>query len=110
MLTRREVIVMLGAVATAAPVFAARSDETLKGELVCAKCYLKKADAKECQDVLLVKNAKGDTIEYYVTKNKVATESGEACTDAVPATVIGSVSEKDNRKWITPTRIEKVAK
>ena len=51
--------------------------ETLKGELVCAKCYLKKADAKECQDVLLVKNAKGETTEYYVTKNKVSLESGE---------------------------------
>lgn len=96
---------MLGAIALVAPVFAA--DETLKGELVCAKCYLNKPDAKECQDVLLVTSAKGETIEYYVTKNDVSKESGEACTDKVPATVIGSVSEKDGRKWITASKITK---
>ena len=108
MLTRREVMTLVGAMVVAGPVVAARrSDETLKGELVCAKCYLKKADAKECQDVLLVKNAKGETTEYYVTKNKVSQESGEACTDAIPATIVGAVSEKDHRKWITASRIDK---
>ena len=30
------------------------AEQTLEGTLVCAKCYLKKADAHECQDVLLV--------------------------------------------------------
>jgi hypothetical protein len=110
MLTRREVMTMMAALAAAVPALAARSDETLKGEMVCAKCFLNKADAKECQDVLLVKNAKGDTVEYYVTKNKVAEQSGEACTDKVPATVVGSVTQKGDRLWITPTKIEKTAK
>lgn len=96
---------MLGTVALAVPVLAA--DETLKGEMVCAKCYLKKADAKECQDVLLVKNTSGETIEYYVTKNKVSQESGEACTQKIPATIIGAVSEKDGRKWVTASKITK---
>ena len=104
-MTRRELVAMLGAIALGAPVFAA--DETLKGELVCAKCYLKKADAKECQDVLLVTNAKGETVEYYVARNAVSQESGEACTDKVPASVIGSVSEKDGRKWVTASKITK---
>ena len=110
MLTRREVMAMMAAMAAAVPVLSARTDETLKGEMVCAKCFLNKADAKECQDVLLVKDAKGETVEYYVTKNKVAQESGEACTDKVPATVVGSVTKKDDRFWITPTKIEKTAK
>jgi uncharacterized protein DUF6370 len=96
---------MLSAVAFVAPVFAA--DETLKGELVCAKCYLNKEDAKECQDVLLVKGTKGETIEYYVTKNEVAQESGETCTGKIPATIIGTVSEKDGRKWVTASKITK---
>jgi hypothetical protein len=47
------------------------------------------------------------TIEYYVTKNKVSQDSGEACTNAVPATIVGAVSEKDGRKWITASRITK---
>ena len=75
--------------------------------MVCAKCYLNKPDAKECQDVLLVKDAKGATIEYYITKNKVAQESGEACTQMIPAVVVGTVSEKDGRKWLTASKITK---
>ena len=47
------------------------------------------------------------TTEYYVTKNKVSQDSGEACTDAVPATVVGTVSEKDGHKWITASKITK---
>ena len=104
-LSRREAIAMFAALAAAVPAFAA--EETLKGEMVCAKCYLNKPDAKECQDVLLVKNAGGQTVEYYVTKNKVSQESGEACTQAIPATIVGSVSEKDGRKWITASKITK---
>ena len=77
----------------AARAFAA-DELTLKGELVCAKCGLNKPDAKECQDVLLVKDAKGKTTEYDMTKNKVSQESGEACTQTIPATIVGTVSEK----------------
>ena len=97
---------MLGTVALAVPAFAA-DEKTLKGELVCAKCYLNKADAKECQDVLLVKNASGETVEFYVTKNQVSQESGEACTEKIPATIVGTVAEKDGRKWVTASKITK---
>jgi hypothetical protein len=105
MITRRELIAAMGAMVVAVPVFAA--DDTFKGELVCAKCFLNKPDAKECQDVLLVKDAKGAATEYYITKNKVSQESGEACTQAIPAVVIGSVSETDGRKWLTASKITK---
>ena len=112
MMTRREAMATIGAavVAARASAFAqsASADEkTLKGEIVCARCYLNKPDAKECQDVLLVKDDKGTTVEYYVTKNKVSQDAGEACTNAVPATIVGTVSEKDGRKWITATTITK---
>ena len=105
MMTRREAIATLGAVVVATRAWA--SDETtLKGDMVCARCYLNKPDAKECQDVLLVKE-KDATVEYYVTKNKVSQDSGEACTEKVPATIVGTVSEKDGRKWITASKITK---
>jgi hypothetical protein len=83
------------------------AEETFSGTIVCAKCHLKKADAEDCQDVLLVKDAKGETTEYYIEKNKVAEESGDACTLEVKAKVTGTVSEKDGRKWIAPSKIEK---
>ena len=91
--------------AIAVPTFAA--EKTLDGTLVCAQCHLKKADAHECQDVLVVTDAKGAKTEYYVTKNEVAAKAGEACTAEIKATVTGTVSEKDGKKWITATRIDR---
>jgi hypothetical protein len=85
----------------------ARAEETFKGTLVCAQCGLKKADAHECQDVLLVTDANGGTAEYYITKNDVAEKAGEACTLKIPATVTGTVSQKDGKTWLTPSKIEK---
>src|SRR5687768_445509 len=88
-------------------VAAEAADEVLKGTLVCAQCELKKPDAHECQDVLLVKDDKGATTEYYITKNEVAQKSGEACTLKIPATVTGSVEKgKDGKTWLTPSKIE----
>jgi hypothetical protein len=91
--------------AVAMPAIAA--EKTLDGTLVCAKCHLKKADAAECQDVLIVAGDDGQKTEYYVTKNAVAQASGEACTLEIKATVTGDVSEKDGRLWITPSKIVK---
>jgi hypothetical protein len=86
---------------------AAVADETFKGTLVCAQCELKKPDAHECQDVLLVDDGKGGTAEYYITKNEVAEKAGEACTLKIPATVTGTVAQKDGKTWLTPSKIEK---
>jgi hypothetical protein len=82
------------------------TNESYKGHLVCAKCGLKKPDAQECQDVLVVENG-GTTTEYYITKNEVAEKAGEACTQKVPATVTGTVAQKDGKTWLTPSKIEK---
>jgi hypothetical protein len=54
---------------------------TVSGKITCAKCTLKKADAKSCQDVLVVAGEKG-------------------------ATVTGTVTEKDGKKWLTPSKME----
>ena len=107
---KRRLVILSAALLTvslAATPLVAFADEALSGTLVCAKCALQKADAHECQDVLIVADAKGVKTEYYVTKNEVAEKSGEACTLEIKATVTGTVSEKDGRKWITPSKIEK---
>jgi hypothetical protein len=86
-------------------VTAAADEATLTGNVMCAKCTLKKADAKKCQDVLVVKD--GDTTtEYYVTKNDVSEKFGHKCSGQKPATVTGTVEEKDGKKWITATKME----
>ena len=106
MKTMIRVVVAVALVAfVAAPAIAA--DEVLTGSLLCAKCSLKKADAHECQDILVVTDPKGAKTEYYVTKNEVAEKAGEACTQEVKATVTGSVSQKDGKTWLTPSKIEK---
>lgn len=86
---------------------AAETETTLSGMLACAKCTLKKADATKCQDVLVVKDDKGVTTEYYVAKNATADEAGHQCSKEAKATVTGAVSEKDGKKWITASKIEK---
>jgi|MudIll2142460700_1097286.scaffolds.fasta_scaffold386324_2 hypothetical protein len=97
------------AVAFGLTVMAQAADEaksvTLKGEVMCAKCTLKKADATECQDVLVVSegDAKG---EYYVVKNDVAEKFGHVCSSKKAAKVTGTVAEKDGKKWITASAME----
>lgn len=83
----------------------AADEVTLTGSVVCAKCTLKKADAKECQNVLVVKDGdKAD--EYYIAKNTVSTKFGHVCKGEKPATVTGTVAEKDGKKWLTATKME----
>jgi hypothetical protein len=86
---------------------AVAADDVFAGTLLCAKCSLQKADAHDCQDVLIVTAANGEKTEYYITKNDVAEKAGEACTQEIKATVTGSVSEQDGKTWLTPSRIEK---
>jgi hypothetical protein len=84
----------------------AADEVTLKGTIVCAKCTLKKPDAKECQNVLLVPGSDGKDVEYYLAKSKAADSVGEVCTGKKVATVTGTVSEKDGRKWVTASKVE----
>lgn len=95
------VVFALGLVGTVAA-----EEMTLNGTIMCAKCALKKADADKCQDVLVVTSGDQKT-EYYLTKNEAATAAGHQCKTEMKATVTGEVTEKDGKKWITATKIEK---
>jgi hypothetical protein len=96
------VLLVVGLVGSAV----AAEPTTLTGSVMCAKCSLKKADAKECQDVLVVKDAKGATTEFYLVKNDVEKKFGHVCTGEKPATVTGMVTEKDGKKWLDATKME----
>ena len=83
----------------------AAAETTVKGTLSCAKCQLKKAD--KCQDVVTVTDAQGASTEYWVVKNEAAEKAGHQCSKTAPVTVTGEVSEKDGKKWIAASKIEK---
>jgi hypothetical protein len=87
-------------------VTAAAAEETISGKLMCAKCTLKKADATQCQDVLVAQDSAGKATEYYVEKNDVAKAYGHTCKGEKPAVVTGTVSEKDGKKWIAASKME----
>jgi len=89
-----------------AAMLVAADEVTLEGKIACAKCTLKKADANECQNVLLVKEGDGKTAEYYIVVNEAAEKFGEVCTNTTEAKVTGTVSEKEGRKWITASKVE----
>jgi hypothetical protein len=94
------------AVAASLAVPAVAGTETVNGKIMCAKCALKKADADKCQDMLVAKDAAGKVTEYYIEKNDVAKAYGHTCQGEKPAVVTGTVSEKDGKKWISPTKME----
>ena len=102
---------IIGACLVAALVFAgvsaAAEDVTLHGTLRCAKCVLKKADAKECQDILVTTDDVGNETEYYIAANEVSKKFGHTCAREAAAMLTGEVTEKDGRNWIAPSRIEK---
>ena len=81
----------------------AGDETTITGNIMCAKCTLKKADAKECQDVLVVK-AGDKTSEYYVEKNDVSKAFGHVCGGEKPAVVTGTVTRRTARSGSRPPR------
>lgn len=83
----------------------AEKEVTVTGKILCAKCTLKKADAKGCQDVLVADEG-GKTVEYYLTKNEVAEKFGHVCQGEKAVTATGTVAEKDGKTWLTATKME----
>ncbi len=79
---------------------------TLEGKLVCGKCTL--GETKACSNVLKV-TKNGKTVNYYLN-DKGAKESYHKpiCPPKSEAevAVTGTVTEKEGKKWITPTKVE----
>jgi hypothetical protein len=81
-----------------------KKEKTLKGTLVCGKCTL--GETKKCCNVLQVKED-DKTVNYFL-KDKGAKEAyhKDICPEGAKkdATVKGVISEKDEKKFITPSK------
>ena len=83
-----------------------KKEVKLTGALVCGKCTLK--TTPKCSNVLQVKE--GDKLVNYFLDDKGNAESyheGVCGGDKVEGvTVSGTVTEKDGKKWVKPTKVE----
>lgn len=79
-------------------------DVTLKGTILCAKCAL--GEAKKCTTAIQVKE--GDETVTYLFLDKGSKEKyhEDVCGgDKKEGTVMGKVSKKDGKNYITPTKV-----
>ena len=77
--------------------------ETIKGEVCCAKCELKKQDT--CGAVVIVKDGDKEEVYYFDTESQEKFGK-ECCKEKKMAKVTGTTSEKDGKKWIAVTKVE----
>ena len=80
---------------------------TITGNMVCGKCTLH--ETKSCQNVVQVEKD-GKTVNYYLKENDVSKAAHEAICggSSEKVTVTGTVTEKDGKEMMTPTKIEVV--
>lgn len=91
----------------------ARADEgnkkvTLTGKLVCGKCTLHQTS--KCSNVLQVEK-NGKTVNYFLKDkgNKAKYHKGICAPDSSKnVKVTGTVTEKDGKMWLTPTKVQNV--
>jgi hypothetical protein len=80
-----------------------KKEITVKGDVCCAKCEMKKQDT--CNAVILVRAGDKEEI-YYFDADSQEKHGQECCKEKKPATITGTVTEKDGKKWIAVTKIE----
>lgn len=83
-----------------------KKEVTLKGTMVCGKCTL--GVCKKCTNVLQVKE--GDkTVDYFIEDKGNKEKYHKAICppeSKQDAEVTGTVSEKDGKKWVKPTKVD----
>jgi hypothetical protein len=104
---KRFAIPMLAGFLAAALVTVAQAEDrevTVKGDLQCGKCSAKVS--RGCETILTVKE--GDkTVTYFLAKNELRKPyDAKTCGgEKIPATVTGTVAEKDGKKELTAKKI-----
>lgn len=79
-----------------------KKEVTLKGDVTCAKCELKKTD--KCNAVVIVKDGDKEEI-YFFDKASNDKHGDDCCKERRKATIVGTVKEKDGKKWVAVTKI-----
>ena len=78
----------------------------ITGEAVCAKCELQ--ETTSCQMAIRVRNAGGKQEIIMVDNNKVSKDfHDEICQKNAKVVASGVITEKDGKKTIALTKIEK---
>jgi len=77
-------------------------EETLKGTIVCTKCELGETD--DCGNAIKVKAGDKEVVYYFLDKGKVEKYHKNICSSPAKGSVTGVVSEKDKKKYITPSK------
>jgi len=80
------------------------ADQKIEGEAKCAKCALKVAD--KCAAVVVVKKDGKEEVLYAEPDEQGKALHGEICKGAKPATVEGTITEKDGKKFVKITKFE----
>jgi hypothetical protein len=101
----RSLAVIAVACLIVANVQAEDKEVTLKGTILCAKCVLK--ETKKCTTAIKVKEDGKEVVYYLLDKGNKEDYHEEVCGGSQKeGTVVGVVSEKDGKKWITPKKVE----
>jgi hypothetical protein len=84
-----------------------KKEVTLKGQVVCA-CELGQGQA--CHAVIQVKEGDMEVTYYFRDQGKDTYHDSVCGHGRRDATVTGLVAEENGKKWITPSKVEYVAK
>jgi hypothetical protein len=79
---------------------------TITGTMVCGKCTLHLV--KSCQNVVQVKGDDGKMINYFLKQNDVSTAAHDPICEggSEKVKVTGTLKEEDDKKVLTPTKID----
>src|ERR1017187_3283052 len=101
-------IALLAGLTIAGATTALAADEvSITGNMVCGKCTLHETEA--CQNVVQV-TEDGKTVNYYLKQNDVSKAAHDPVCggSSEKVTVTGTVTEKDGKEMMTPTKIDVV--
>lgn len=89
----------------AIPAFAGGNEVTITGEGMCAMCTLHKTH--NCQTAIQT-HQDGKTVTYYLAKNAVSNRFHDnVCKNTEEITAVGTLTEENGKKVLTPTKIER---